>query len=405
MNSPPLEVADILAASSTAYFEARGGAVSSARRRVVRDLVACRTAALGGHVERCDRCGHERNAYNSCRNRHCPKCQAKARAEWLEARAEDLLPVEYFHVVFTVPTEIATIALQNKKVMYDILFRASAQTLQQIAADPKHLGADIGFLSVLHTWSQALLHHPHIHCVVPGGGLSQDGSRWIACPPGFFLSVKVLGRVFRGKFLELTRHAFAKGQLSFQGTLEQLADPDRFAAYLEPTYANNWVVYAKRPFGGPEQVLKYLARYTHRVAISNQRLVSFDAGRVRFRFRDSAKGRRQRVMQLAAVEFVRRFLLHVLPRGFVRIRHYGLLANTHRREKIAKCRALLGALPAATEKPVSADGTAEIAPVEELEFVCPICRKGTMVRVLLLPPASRESAGCRELEPQGIDSS
>ena len=341
MARPPLEVADIFAAHTDAFLRAHGNAASSAKRRVLRDLVLCRTAALGGHLERCDNdeCGHERPAYDSCTNRHCPKCQAAARAKWLEARAADLLPVEYFHVVFTVPPAIAEIALQNKKVMYGILMRACAETLKQIAADPKHLGAKIGFLSVLHTWGQNLHHHPHVHCVVPGGGLSLDGERWVSCCPGFFLPVGVLSSVFRGKFLDLTRQAFADGKLQFQGSLAKLEDADAFAAHLKKSYVNNWVVYAKRPFGGPAQVLKYLARYTHRVAISNHRLVSLRNDQVQFRWKNYARGNRQRVMTLDAVEFIRRFLLHVLPNGFVRIRQYGLLANRCRTENLARCHA------------------------------------------------------------------
>ena len=284
MVRPPIEVADVLAAHTDAFLKVHGDAVSLAKRRVLRDLVLCRTAALGGHLERCDDCGHERPAYDSCHNRHCPKCQAAARAQWLEARAADLLPVEYFHVVFTVPPAIAEIALQNKKVMYDILMRACAETIKQIAADPKHLGAKIGFLSVLHTWGQNLHHHPLVHCVVPGGGLSPDGERWVSCSPGFFLPVAVLSSVFRGKFLDMTRRAFAAGELQFQGALAKLQDADEFAARLKMSYASNWCVYAKPPFGGPAQVLKYLARYTQRVAISNHRLLSLRNGKVQFRW-------------------------------------------------------------------------------------------------------------------------
>ena len=273
MARPSLEVADVFAAHADAFIRGVGRAVSWARRRVLNQLIACRTSLLGGHVERCNECDYERVSYNSCRNRHCPKCQATAPAQWLDARAKDLLDVEYFHVVFTVPPPIAQIALQNKKVMYNILFRASTETLKTIAADPKHLGAEIGFLSVLHTWGQNLMHHPHIHCVVPGGGLSPDGTKWISCPAGFFLPVRVLSAVFRGKLLEMTRRAFAAEELAFQGKdLKKLNGPAAFEAHLRTTLSKNWVVYAKRPFGGPEQVLKYLANYTHRVAISNHRL-------------------------------------------------------------------------------------------------------------------------------------
>ena len=373
MVRPPIEVADVFAAHADSFLKVHGDAASSAMRRVLRDLVVCRTAALGGHIERCDECAHERVAYDSCRNRHCPKCQATACANWMEARAADLLPVEYFHVVFTMPASIAEIALQNKKVMYGILMRASAETLKQIAADPKHLGAKIGFLSVLHTWGQTLQHHPHAHCVVPGGGLSLDGERWISCRPGFFLPVRVLSRVFRGKFLDMTRRAFARGDLSFHGSLSHLGDLNAFSAHLKKSYATDWVVYAKRPFGGPEQVLKYLACYTHRVAISNHRIISMHSGRVQFRWKDYARGNRQRVMTLDAIEFIRRFLLHVLPKGFVRIRHFGLLANRCRSERLACCRELI-----AHENENA--GELSCDPVRHDQRICPVCKKGRMVR-------------------------
>ncbi len=383
----PIEVADVFAAHADAFLRAYGKVASSAKRRVLRELVLCRTAALGGHLERCDNdeCGYERPAYDSCGNRHGPKGQASARAKWLEARAADLLPVEYFHVVFTVPPAIGEIALQNKKVMYGILMRACAETLKQIAADPKHLGAKIGFLSVLHTWGQNLHHHPHVHCVVPGGGPSLDGERWVPCRPGFFLPVGVLSSVFRGKFLDLTRRAFADGKLQFQGALARLEGADEFAAHLKTSYANNWVVFAKPPFGGPAQVLKYLARYTHRVAISNHRLVSSENGQVKFLWKNYAHGNRQRVMALDAVEFIRRFLLHVLPKGFVRIRQYGLLANRCRAEKLARCRELIGANHIENgDIPDIADPIGVLAK-DGQNPVCPVCSKGTMVRVAVLP--------------------
>ena len=382
MVRPPIEVADVFAAHADTFVKVRGDAVSSAKRRVLRDLVVCRTAALGGHMEQCDKCGYERPAYNSCGNRHCPKCQAAARAKWLEARSADLLPVEYFHVVFTVPPPIAEIALQNKKVMYGILMRSAAETLKQIAADPKHLGAKIGFLSVLHTWGQNLHHHPHVHCVVPGGGLSLDGKRWVSCHPGFFLPIDVLSSVFRGKLLDLTRRAFADRKFRFQGVLAKLEDADAFAAHLKKSYVTDWVVYAKRPFGGPAQVLKYLARYTHRVAISNHRLVSLRNNQVQFRWKNYARGNRQRVMTLDAVEFIRRFLLHVLPKGFVRIRQYGLLANRCRNEDLAQCRKLLGG----NDKD-SGDLTDSICALanDGQETTCPVCGEGTMVRVAVIP--------------------
>ncbi|MEA2591136.1 MAG: hypothetical protein QOD62_967, partial [Actinomycetota bacterium] len=325
MTRPHLEVADVFRDHGDAFLDRYGDTLSPERRRALRDIAACRTEALGGHVEECDRCGHQRIAYNSCRNRHCPKCQATAAAQWMEARGAELLPVEYFHVVFTLPPALAPIALQNPREVYNILFRAAAETLRQIAADPKHLGAEIGFLAVLHTWGQNLQHHPHVHCVVPGGGLSPDGSHWVACRPGFFLPVRVLSRVFRGKFLALLGNAFDQGKLSFHGKLGVLADGGEFQRRLTASAQTEWVVYAKPPFGGPEQVLKYLARYTHRVAISNRRLVALEEGDVQFQWKDYAHGGGPKTMTLKAIEFIRRFLLHVLPSGFVRIRHYGFL--------------------------------------------------------------------------------
>ena len=297
-----------------------------------------------GHLEQCDSCGHQRPAYNSCRNRHCPKCQSLARAQWLEDRQAELLPVEYFHVVFTVPEEIAALAYQNKEVVYGILFRATAETLRTIAADPKHLGAEIGFLAILHSWGQNLLFHPHLHCVVPGGGLSADRQRWIACRPRFFLPVRVLSARFRRLFLEYLQAAFDAGQLRFFSSLEHLRDPQAFLQYLAPLRKKKWVVYAKPPFGGPEQVLNYLGRYTHRVAISNNRLLSIDQGKVTFRWKDYRHHDQQKTMTLDAHEFIRRFLLHVLPDGFQRIRHYGFLGHRYRQAKLALCRQLLGGL-------------------------------------------------------------
>jgi hypothetical protein len=290
MTRPRLEVADVVREHGDAFLDRYGNVLLPQQRRVLSDIAACRTATLGGHVEACDRCGHQRIAYNSCRNRHCPKCQAGAAAEWTEDRRAELLPVAYFHVVFTLPAVLGPIALQNPRVVYGLLFQAAAETLQQIAADPKHLGAEIGFLSVLHTWGQNLQHHPHVHCVVPGGGLALDGSRWIACRPRFFLPVRVLSRVFRGKFLARLRAAFEQGKLSFHGRLAALADPVEFRRRLAASARTEWVVYAKPPFGGPEQVLKYLARYTHRVAISNHRLLAQEGGKVTFRWKDYVNG-------------------------------------------------------------------------------------------------------------------
>ena len=343
MGASGLEVADIVRQLGPSYQQAHAGALSRGQRRVLGAITRCRTAALGGHVEQCNHCGHQRIAYNSCRDRHCPKCQSLVRAQWLADRQADLLPVDYFHVVFTVPQEIAAIAYQNKALVYDLLFRATAETLRTIAADPKHLGAEIGFIAILHTWGQNLLHHPHLHCVVPGGGPSVDGTRWVGCRPGFFLPVRVLSRLFRRLFLAQLQDAFAAGELRFYHALAALHDADAWARYLAPLARAEWVVYAKPPFGGPERVLEYLGRYTHRVAIANHRLVDFAAGEVAFRWKDYRHQSRHKVMRLAAPEFVRRFLLHVLPPGFQRIRHYGLLANRHRAAKLTRCRQLLAA--------------------------------------------------------------
>jgi hypothetical protein len=331
-----LEVADVLRRHGAAYRDAHAGHLSDGQRRVMGAIEACRSATLGGHVEQCDGCGQVRIAYNSCRNRHCPKCQGLARAEWLADRQADLLPVPYFHVVFTVPAPIAEIAFQNKAVVYAILFTAAAETLRIIAADPKHLGAEIGLVAVLHSWGQNLHHHPHVHCVVPGGGPSVDGTRWVGCRPGFFLPVKVLSRLYRRLFLTRLQAAFDADQLRFFGALASLATRGLFAACLRPLRAIPWVVYAKRPFGGPEQVLDYLARYTHRAAIANSRLVALADGRVSFLWKDYRHNGKQKVMTLDADEFIRRFLLHVLPDGFHRIRHYGYLANGVRVAKLAE---------------------------------------------------------------------
>ncbi len=333
-------------------------------------IEACRTEALGGHVAGCARCGHQHIAYNSCKNRHCPKCQGPAARDWMAARAEDLLPVEYFHVVFTLPAEIARIAYWNKKAVYGLLFRASAETVTTIAADPRRLGARVGLTSVLHTWGSALTHHPHIHMIVPGGGLSPDSTRWVPCRPGFFLHVRVLSRLFRRLFIEGLRALHRAGALVFFGDLAGLAGSGAFAAWLAPFRKSEWVVYAKPPFGGPEAVLAYLSRYTHRVAISNTRLISADAETVAFRWKDYRikSGDRQKVMRLATDEFIRRFLIHVLPDGFHRIRHYGLLASATRKANIAKIRALLG-----TDRPRQEPlASAEIIPLT-LREPCPCC--------------------------------
>jgi len=340
-----LEVGDIFHRYGNAYRHAQAGHLSRDQLRVMGAIEACRTAALGGHVEQCADCGQQRIAYNSCRNRHCPKCQGAAARRWLEDRRADLLPVPYFHVVFTLPATIAEIAYQNKAVVYGILFKAAARTLSTIAADPKHLGARIGHIAVLHSWGQNLTYHPHLHCIVPGGGLSPDRSAWIACKPGFFLPVRVLSRLFRRLFLEQLSRAHEAGSLKFFGSLAPLGDAAAFNSHLEPVRKIDWVVYAKRPFAGPKQVLAYLARYTHRVAIANSRLISCDDHAITFRWRDYRRGRksarRQKTMTLAPYEFIRRFLLHVLPTGSHRIRHYGLLANGQRRANLALARKLL----------------------------------------------------------------
>jgi len=349
VSAAPLEVADIFRRFGPVYRQAHAERLARAQRRVMSAIELCRTAALGGHVERCDACGHRRIAYNSCRNRHCPKCQSLARAQWLEARQAELLATEYFHVVFTVPEPIAAIAYQNKRALYNMLFQASAETLRTIAADPQHLGAEIGFLAILHTWGQNLLHHPHIHCVVPAGGIAAEGSRWVACRPGFFLPVRVLSRLFRRLFLEQLRQAFAAGKLRFFGALDRLNDAHAFAEYLAPATQAEWVVYAKRPFGGPAQVLNYLGRYTHRVAISNNRLLSLDNANVTFLWKDYKHDAVKRTMVLDASEFIRRFLLHVLPPGFQHLRSYGFLGNRYRDTKLALCRRLLG-MPTSTAK-------------------------------------------------------
>jgi len=337
---PALEVADIFRRYGEAFRAAQRSYLSSDQRRVMAAIEACRTAALGGHVERCDDCGNTRVAFNSCRNRHCPKCQSLARAQWLADRQAELLPVPYFHVVFTMPAPIAAIALQNKAVIYDILFKAAAETVRVIGGDPKHLGAETGMIAILHTWGQTLTHHPHIHCIIPGGGLGPDG-RWVACRPGFFLSVHVLSRLFRRRFLERLRAAYKTGDLSFFGDLAHLGEQLAFARYLAPVKRIAWVVYAKPPFGGASQVLDYLGRYTHRVAIGNSRLIDCEDGKVRFRWRDYRAHGKSKVMSLQADEFIRRFLLHVLPSGFRRIRHFGFMANIHRTSKLIQIRAAL----------------------------------------------------------------
>ena len=345
MDRPPLEVADLVRAAGQAFIERSRSWISGKHIQALLAIVRCRTAALGGHLDECTRCGHRAISYNSCRNRHCPKCQAGARDRWLAARRQELLPTRYVHVVFTLPRELAPLALQNKKVLYNLLFRTSAETLLEVARDPRHLGAEIGFFSVLHTWNQKLGLHPHIHCVVPAGGLSADHRHWSKTRYAFFLPVQVLSRVFRGKFVAALKRAFRDGQLRFHGDWRPLAQPKTFSSWLRPLFRKDWVVYAKRPFGGPEHVLQYLGRYTHRVAISNHRLVSLADQKVTFRWRDSAHNNAQKWMTLSLDEFLRRFLLHLLPQGFVRIRNFGFLANRKRAITLPICFQLLGSAP------------------------------------------------------------
>jgi ssDNA-binding Zn-finger/Zn-ribbon topoisomerase 1 len=370
---PALEVADIFRGHGPAWRKANAGHVSIDQLKVMSAIESCRTAGLGGHVTRCEKCSHTLIAYNSCRNRHCPKCQGAAAQEWLAAREAELLPVPYFHVVFTLPGQIADIAYQNKAVIYDLLFKASAETLITIAADPKHLGARIGILSVLHTWGSALTHHPHVHMIVPGGGISLDGTKWVACRPGFFLPVRVLSRLFRRLFLDKLVAAHQAGELQFFGKHALLTDRQTFAAHLAPLRNSEWVVYSKRPFGGPKDVLRYLARYTHRVAISNRRLIACDDNGVTFKWKDyRLEGPdRYKVMTLAINEFIRRFLIHVLPAGFHRIRYYGLLASGKRADNIARARDLLAVpmLPIDAIKAASAEANEPQTP----KHPCPCC--------------------------------
>ena len=386
---PALEVADIFRAHGSAWRDAQRGHLSLAQLKVMSAITQCRTAALGGHVLRCDGCGQDEVSYNSCRNRHCPKCQSRAAKRWLDARAADLLPVEYYHVVFTLPAPIADIAYQNKAALYGLLFDIAAQTLLRIAADPKHLGAHIGATLVLHTWGSALTHHPHVHGIVPGGGLAPDGKTWVACRPGFFLPVRVLSRLFRRRFLEELQRLHDGSKLRFFGEHAALAQAAAFKAWLAPLRRCEWVVYAKRPFAGPQAVLAYLSRYTHRVAISNSRLLAMDERGVTFhwkdyRAKDGAKGKtRHKAMTLSPQEFMRRFLLHVLPGGFHRIRHYGLLANSNRRDNLALARQLLQVIPLPPEAGAD-DGSDSPRPT----FVCAHCGNAMVVLQVFLRDCS-----------------
>jgi hypothetical protein len=394
MNRPTLEVADIVRAAGNSFWEKYGSRLAWPHRKVLDAIVRCRTAALGGHLDQCVRCGHQAISYNSCRNRHCPRCQGNARARWLAARSAELLPVPYFHIVFTLPHEFSALILQNKRLLYDLLFRTSAATLLEAARDTRYFGAEIGFLGVLHSWGQNLEHHAHIHYIVPAGGLSLDGSRWIDSSPRFFLPVKALSKIFRDTFCDQLRELFQHDRLQFHGSVQQLASPEAFSHFLSQLSQKDWVVYAKPPFGGADQVLNYLARYTHRVAISNHRLVAFENQRVSFRWRDYAHGGKQKVMTVPAEEFLRRYLLHVLPKGLVRIRHFGLFANRCRAASLERCRSLLGSEP-----------RLDPSVPEDSQPPCPVC-SGPMMMVQRITPQDLRYALIPVLEPpRALDSS
>ena len=371
MSRPTVEVADIFRAQGNNFIESHRDRIGFQQLKVMRAILHCRTAALGGHLDACPRCGVTKTiSYNSCRNRHCPKCQSQARRRWIAARKQELLETRYFHVVFTLPHELHSLILQNETELYGLLFRTVAETLLEVARNPEHLGAEIGFFGILHTWGQNLLFHPHIHCVIPGGGFAPDRVHWIHPQYPFFLPVKVLSKVFRGKFAAGLKYAHRQGRLIFAGSIERLAKPKCFAAFLRTLFRQDWVVYAKPAFGGPEQVLRYLGRYTHRVAISNHRLVAFDGNNVAFRWKDYARGNKQRLMSVSAVEFIRRFLVHVLPKGFVRIRHFGFMANSQRSASMELCRKLLGMNPVLrSTEATSATST----------WLCPVCHTPMIV--------------------------
>jgi len=389
MSRPTLEVADLIRRHGDAFLQKHSS--SRQQRRVMRAIEQCRTAALGGHLYQCDSCAHQVPVYNSCRNRHCPKCQSLAKAKWLEARQSELLPVTYYHVVFTLPDSLAQLALQNARVIYNLLFRAVSETLLRIAADPSRLGARIGFFAVLHTWGQTLMLHPHLHCVVPAGGLSLDRTRWIACRPRFFLPVRVLSALFRGLFLHYLKQAYEEGKLQFAGSLEDLASPARFNRLLKQARKKKWVVYAKRPFGGPQQVLDYLGRYTHRVAISNHRLLRLEDGRVTFSWKDYRDSGASKEMPLEAGEFIRRFLLHVLPDGFQKIRYFGLMANRGRAANLALCRELIpDARPGAPALEMKDWKERYRELIGEDLRLCPACKRGRLIPMQELPLLASE---------------
>ena len=382
-----VELADVFSLHGPGY---RGSHILPRRHlRVMRAVELCRTAALGGHRDACVDCGHVQISYNSCRNRHCPKCQAMRKEKWIEARLEDLLPIQYFHVVFTIPSELNPLVIMNQKVMYDLLFRSVSETLAELSGNPKHLGARIGFIGILHTWGQNLMDHPHIHCVVTGGGLSQDNSRWVSSRKGFFIPVRVMSALFRGKFLSCLKDIFESGDLIFPGGIGHLVGPHAFESFRRRLYHKKWVVYCKPPFDGAEGVLRYLGRYTHRIALSNNRILELRDGRVSFSWRDYSDGDRQKIMTLEADEFIRRFLLHVLPDRYVRIRHFGLLGNRRCKDNIVLCRELLGSgVPAEKQRPGTETWQEQVLRVCGVDVtVCPVCRKGRMVRMEVLPPS------------------
>jgi hypothetical protein len=409
---PHLEVADVFRGEAESFLRRSGQHLSVAQKRTFTAISVCRTAALGGHVVACDHCDHQRISYNSCRNRHCPKCQALARAQWLARREAELLRIPYFHLVFTLPPEVAALALQNKRLLYGMLFEAASRTIAEVAANPRHLGAhDVGILAVLHTWGQNLMHHPHLHCVVSGGGLSRDGQRWVASKSYYFLPVRVLSRVFRRNYCELLRRAYTDGEIQFHGQLATLAERPAFEELLAAAATREWIVYAKRPFQEPSCVLKYLARYTHRVAIANSRLVRYHAGRVTFRYKDYADHGRMRMMTLSGSEFIRRFLMHVLPKGFMRIRYFGYLANRQRQEKLAHCRSLLGAAVLPSEPDVVHESVERMMNADDAEpIACPACQQGAL-RIIFqwdrYSPAAEQPPlpVARYLEQQREDSS
>jgi hypothetical protein len=401
MHRPPLEVADIVHQYGAAFLARYRTTLSSEQHRALRAIAVCRTAALGGHKAQCDQCGHEEISYNSCRNRHCPKCHGAAQAAWLAAREREVLDVPYVHVVFTLPHTLSALSLHNPRVLYGLLFRTVTQTLQDIAGDPKHLGADLGGLAVLHTWGQQLHHHPHLHCVLPAGGLAPDGTRWLPCRPHFFLPVKVLSRRFRRLFLDALEQAARRGALTWTGRCQHLAAPHAWQRFLGALRSTEWIVYAKEPLRTPQHVLQYLARYTHRVAISNQRLLALENGQVTFRYKDYQRGYRLRTMTLDAVEFLRRFLLHILPRGFQRIRHFGFLANRVRQTKLTQCRTLVRQQPGV---PPAMRVEAQVPPgQEDRGMVCPACQRGQLAWVEILHPQPAVYAW--ETPPTGWDTS